>query len=158
MTLWVTLIYWFITTLLVLEIFKYLLTNPLQYRCVLDYVWVRVCLCFPLPAGGFPGGSDGKESACNAGDPGSIPVLGRSPGEGNGNPHQYSCLENSMDKEAWWATDHGVAKESDKTERLSLSLSMSGIPPQSLKQWTESEETYRKLSFQEGGSMQRERA
>ena len=51
--------------------------------------------------GGFPVGSDGKESACNAGDPGSIPGSGRSPGEGNGNPHQYSCLENSMDKGAW---------------------------------------------------------
>ena len=48
--------------------------------------------------GGFPGGSDGKASACNAGDPGSIPGLGRSPGEGNGNPLQYSCLENSMDE------------------------------------------------------------
>ena len=47
------------------------------------------------------GGSDGKESACNAGDPGSIPGSGRSPGEGNGNPLQYSCLENSMDREAW---------------------------------------------------------
>ena len=46
---------------------------------------------------GFPGGSDGKASACSAGDPGSIPGLGRSPGEGNGNPLQYSCLENSMD-------------------------------------------------------------
>ena len=50
---------------------------------------------------GFPGGSDGKASACNAGDPGSIPGLGRSPGEGNGNPLQYSCLENSMDGGAW---------------------------------------------------------
>ena len=49
---------------------------------------------------GFPGGSDGKVSACNAGDPGSIPGSGRSPGEGNGNPLQYSCLENSMDREA----------------------------------------------------------
>ena len=47
---------------------------------------------------GFPGGSDGKESACNAGDPCSIPVSGRSPGEGNGNPLQYSCLGNSMDR------------------------------------------------------------
>ena len=48
---------------------------------------------------GFPGGSDGKESACNAGDPGSIPGLGRFPGEGNGNPLQYSCLENAMTEE-----------------------------------------------------------
>ena len=61
----------------------------------------------------FVGGSDGKESACNAGDPGSIPGLGRSPEEGNGNPLQYSCLENSMDKGAWWATVHGVAKRHD---------------------------------------------
>ena len=52
---------------------------------------------------GLPGGSDGKVSACNAGDPGSIPRLGRSPGEGNGNPLQYSCLEDSMDGGAWWA-------------------------------------------------------
>ena len=59
---------------------------------------------------GFPGGSDGKESACSAGDLGSIPGLGRSPGEGNGNPVQYSCLVNSMDRGAWWATDHGVAE------------------------------------------------
>ena len=60
--------------------------------------------------GGFPGGSDGKESACDAGDPGSIPGLGRSPGEGNGYTLQYSCLEISMDRGAWWATIHGVAK------------------------------------------------
>ena len=57
-----------------------------------------------------PGGSDGKESACNAGDPGSIPKWGRSPGEGHDNPLHYSCLDNSMDREAWWATVHGVAK------------------------------------------------
>ena len=59
---------------------------------------------------GFSGGSDGKESACNAGDPGSIPGLGKSPGEGNGYSLQHSCLENSMDTRAWWATVHGVAK------------------------------------------------
>ena len=59
---------------------------------------------------GFPGGSDGKESACNAGDPGLIPGLGRSPGEGNGNPLWYSCLENSMDRRAWQAIVHGVTK------------------------------------------------
>ena len=50
---------------------------------------------------GFPGGSEGKASACNAGDLGLIPGSGRSPGEGNGNPLQYSCLENPMDREAW---------------------------------------------------------
>ena len=54
--------------------------------------------------------SVGKESACSAGDLGSIPQLGRSPGEGNGNPLQYSCLENLMDRGAWWAAVHGVAK------------------------------------------------
>ena len=51
-----------------------------------------------------------KESACNTGDPGSIPLLGRSPGEGNGNPLQDSCLENPMDREAWQATVHGVTR------------------------------------------------
>ena len=55
----------------------------------------------------FPGGSDGKESACNAEDLGSIPGLGRSPGEGNGNPLKYSCLENCMDRGAWRATIMG---------------------------------------------------
>ena len=59
---------------------------------------------------GFPGGSEIKASACNAGDLSSIPGLGRSAGEGNGNPLQYSCLENPMDGGAWWATVHGVAK------------------------------------------------
>ena len=59
---------------------------------------------------GFPGGSDGKESACNVGNLGSIPVLGSSPGGGHGNPLQYSCLENPMGGGAWWATVHGVTK------------------------------------------------
>ena len=58
----------------------------------------------------FPGDSDGKESACNAGDLGSIPGLGRSPGERNGYPLQYSCLENSMDRGTWQATVYGTAK------------------------------------------------
>ena len=58
----------------------------------------------------FPGGSDGKESACNSEDLGSIPELGRSPGKGNGNPLQYSCLENPMDGGALWATVHGVPR------------------------------------------------
>ena len=64
----------------------------------------------------FPGGPDGKASACNAGDLGSISGSGRSPGEGNGNPLQYSCLENSMDEGAWWAAVHRV------TKRLTFSL------------------------------------
>ena len=57
---------------------------------------------------GFPGDSDGEESACNLGDLGSIPGLGRSPGEGNRYPFQYSGLENSMNRGAWWATVHGI--------------------------------------------------
>ena len=59
---------------------------------------------------GFPSGSYGKASACNVGDMGLIPALGRSPGGGHGNPLQCSCLENSMDRGAWWATVHGVAR------------------------------------------------
>ena len=60
--------------------------------------------------GGFPGSSDGNESACSVGDLGLIPGLGRSPGEGNGNPLQYSCLGNPTDGGAWQATVHGVTK------------------------------------------------
>ena len=60
--------------------------------------------------GGFPSGSESKESACNAGDLGSIPWLRRSPGEGNGNLLQYSCRENPMDRGAWRATVYGVTK------------------------------------------------
>ena len=63
-----------------------------------------------LDPNGFSCGSVGKESACNVGDLGLIPGLGRSPGEGNGNPLQYPCLENPMDEGGWWATVHGVAK------------------------------------------------
>ena len=59
---------------------------------------------------GFPGGSDSIASACNVGDPGLIPGLGRFPGEGNGNLLWYSCLENPMDGGAWWAAVHGVVK------------------------------------------------
>ena len=65
--------------------------------------------------GGFTGGLSGKESPCKAGDMGLIPGLGRSHGEGNGNPFQYSCLGNPMDRGAWQATVHGVTKESNMT-------------------------------------------
>ena len=67
---------------------------------------------------GFPGGSDGKESTCSSGDLASISGLGGSPEEGNSYPLQYSCLENPMDRGAWWAT--GPLGHSDMTERLTL--------------------------------------
>ena len=60
-----------------------------------------------IAEGFFPGGSESEVSACSVGDLDSIPESGRSPGEGNGNPLQYSCLENPMGREAWWATVHG---------------------------------------------------
>ena len=66
------------------------------------HIWIYIV--------GFTSGSDGKESTCNAGDSGLIPGLQRSPGEGSGYPFQYSCLENSMDRKAWWASVHNVAK------------------------------------------------
>ena len=69
---------------------------------------------------GFPGGSEVKASAWNAGVPGSIPGSGRSPGEGNGNPLQYSCLENPMEGGAWWATVHGVAKSRTQLSDFTL--------------------------------------
>ena len=72
-----------------------------------------MCVCLYIQ--GFPGGSVVKNPPVDAGDAGSIPGLGRSPGGGHGNPLQYSCLENPMDRGAWWATAHGVAKESDTT-------------------------------------------
>ena len=71
---------------------------------------------------GFPGGADGKESACSVGNPGSIPGSGRYPGEGNGNPLQYSCLENPMDGEAWQATVHEVAKSRTRLSNFTFFL------------------------------------
>ena len=68
---------------------------------------------------GFPCGLSGKDSACNVGDLGSIPGLGRSPGEGNGYPLQYSCLGNNTDRGAWQATVRGIT-ESDTTEQISI--------------------------------------
>ena len=77
----------------------------------------------------FPGGADGKASAYNAGDPGSIPGSGRSPGEGNGTPLPYSYLENPMDGGAWWATVHGVAKSRTRLSDFTFTSSLSGRPP-----------------------------
>ena len=74
-------------------------------------MYTDICVCLHICIYmGFPGDSVGKESTCNAGDPGLIPGWGRPPGERNGNPLQNSCLENLMDRGTWWATIHGVAK------------------------------------------------
>ena len=70
----------------------------------------------------FPGGSDGKASVYNAGDLGSSPGLGRSPGEGNGNPLQYYCLENPTDRGAWWATVRGVAKSRTRLSNFTFTF------------------------------------
>ena len=70
---------------------------------------------------GFPGGSEVKASACNAGDQGLIPGSGRSPGEGNGNPLQYSCMENPMDGGAWWATVPRVTKSQTQLSDFTFS-------------------------------------
>ena len=77
----------------------------------------------------FPGGSDGKESAYNVGDLGSIPGSGRSPGGGHGNLLQYSCLENPMDRGAWKATDHGVAKSQTQLTKHSTGFGHTGVSP-----------------------------
>ena len=93
----------------------------------------------PHPAWGFPGGSDGKESACNVGDLGSKPGLGRSPGEENGYPLWYSCLENPMDRGAWQTTVHGVTKSQTRlhdwthTQSSGWVCSMLGSMPSSQK-------------------------
>ena len=88
---------------LIMKILNALTTNSDRKKCE-----VKISTINPW---GFPGGSDGKESACKAGDLGLIPGSGRSPGEGNGNPLQYSCLENPMDRGDWWATVHGAATQ-----------------------------------------------
>ena len=79
---------------------------------ILIYVCVIESLCYTVEINmGFPAGSNGKESARNVGNMGLIPGLGRSPGEGHGNPPQYSCPENPMDRGAWWATVHEVGHD-----------------------------------------------
>ena len=82
-----------------------------QGRIRISFAIIKV-----LPIKGFSGVSDGQESSYSAGDPGSISGLSRSPGEENGHPLQYSCLENSTDRGVWWAKVHEVAKQSDTTD------------------------------------------
>ena len=108
---------WSLFSQALILIFIQHLTCYLGTALLLSISFSRVCI-FPLKLFcallvthlGFPGGSDDKESACNAGDAGSIPGLGRSPGEGNGDPLHCFCLKNPMDGGAWWATVHGVTK------------------------------------------------
>ena len=95
---------------------------------------IHIYICIYM---GFLGGSDGKASARTAGGPGLIPRSGRSPGEGNGNPLQYSCLENSMDGGAWWATVHRVAKSWTRFHFHFLSAWMHRLPSCSRQQEAE---------------------
>ena len=87
----------------------FLVAQMVKISRVRKIPWRRDRLPTPLFLG-FPGGSDGKESACNAGDLGSVPELGRCPGGRYGNPFQYSCLGNPMDRGAWQGTGPGVTK------------------------------------------------
>ena len=110
-----------------IELYSFL-TNINLKKCVVNLHWFR-CMAkwfsyiyININIYGFPGGSDGKEPACNAGDLGPILGLRTYPGEGSGNPLQDSCLENSMDRGAWQTLVHGVA-ESYTPEQLTLSLS-----------------------------------
>ena len=100
-------------------------SKTLGYFLLSHFILTGECLLkTPLIRHTIFGSSDGKEYACNAGAPGSIPGWGRSLGEGNDNPLQYSCLENSIDSGAWWAAVHWVAKESDMTERITFTFSL----------------------------------
>ena len=93
-----------------------------SFSCVKSSVHTFVRLGIGLDIAGFPGGSEVKNLPANAGDTGSIPRSGRAPGEGNGYPLQYSCLENSMYRGAWWATVHGVTEEPNTTKRRQLDI------------------------------------
>ena len=93
----------------------HILSSAICHLIFLKVLFICLFLSFPgglddkdSAFGDFPGSSHGKESACNAGELSSIPGSGRSPGEGNGHPLQYSCLENPMDRGIWWVTVHGV--------------------------------------------------
>ena len=99
---------------------------------VVSTIYDDLIQVIPRWSGGFPGGSEGKASAYSVGDPGLIPGLGRSPGEGNSNPLQDYCLENPMDREAWQATAHGVTKSRTRLNDFTFSLSTVQYSKQSL--------------------------
>ena len=96
-------------------------------KCYQSLIKCILMIRFPQHTLGFPCGSYDKQSTCSAGDPGSIPGSWRSPGEGNGYPLQYSCLENSMDRGAWQATILGITKGSNMTEQLKLHFGASQV-------------------------------
>ena len=99
-----------------------------SFRCAAEWFsWGHICW-----GQGFPGGSDGKESTCNAADMCLIPGSGRLPGGGNGSPLQYSCLENPMDRRAWLAAVHRAAKSWTRLKRLSMHASVNPTPNLSL--------------------------
>ena len=104
-----------ITLLIKVHIVEAMVFPVVMYGCESWTIKKAECQRIDAFASWCCGGSDGKELACKVGDLGSIPGLGRSPGGGHGNPLQYSCLENSMDRGAWQATVYGVLKESDMT-------------------------------------------
>ena len=85
-----------------------------------EFLFILTVFQFHYAISGLPWWLSGEESACNPGDPGSILGSGRSPGEGNGNPLQYSCLENPMDRGAWWGCSLWGCKDSDKTEHARI--------------------------------------
>ena len=101
------------------------ITHTVCFNCQLFSPYVTKDLSIKRS---FPGSSDGKESACNVGDQGLIPGLGRSPGEGNGYPVQYSCLGNSMDRGAWQAAVQGVAKSWTRLSNLGWHFFLSSFP------------------------------
>ena len=92
--------------------------------CLLWIVLWWTCMYLYTSLGIFPGSLEVKASACNVGDLGLIPGTGRSPGEGNGNPFQYSCLENPMDEGTWWATVHGVTESQTQWSDFTINYSV----------------------------------
>ena len=100
---------------------------PLSFLIYTDYnlILAAICLVFyhQICCWGFSAGSEGRVSAHNAGDPGLIPQQGRALGEGNDNPLRYCCLENSMDRGAWWATVHGVINSQTRLSNFTFFLS-----------------------------------
>ena len=105
------LFWWLFLKLVVVLFFFFFNCSIINLQYCVSFRCTAKCLGYAyICIYGFPGGSVGKGSACNMGDLGSIPGSGRSFGERNGNPLQYSCLQNSMERGAWWITVHGVTK------------------------------------------------